>query len=78
MFSIFTYEAAGASDARLSLRPLMGEIYAGLGQITLRERKDVSEWFSSFRGAPLGASPESIAPQSLWKNGFRACAFRAK
>lgn len=30
---------------------------------------------SSFRG-PRSASPESIGPQSLQKNGFRVCVLR--
>ena len=30
---------------------------------------------SSFRGAPLGASPESISPSAPWPNGFRVRCF---
>jgi hypothetical protein len=38
MFFIFTYEAAGASVARLSLRPLFrrDKIHASLGRLALR------------------------------------------
>src|SRR6185295_18320570 len=32
---------------------------------------------SSFRGAPIGANPESISPSALWLDGFRARASRA-
>ena len=31
----------------------------------------------SFRGAPLGANPESISPQSVWPDGFRVRASHA-
>ena len=68
------HETAGAARTRHSLRPLIGEgdtFKAKLARNARREREGV---FSSFRDAPLGAGPESIAQQSWWINGFRACA----
>jgi hypothetical protein len=66
------HETAGAARTRHSLRPLFFEgdtFKAKLARNARREREGV---FSSFRDAPLGAGPESIAQQSWWINGFRA------
>jgi hypothetical protein len=66
------HETAGAARTRHSLRPLNSEVAkdpANLGRNAPREREDVcllleNQISPSFRGAPLGASPESIVRQS--------------
>jgi hypothetical protein len=64
-FFTFAREAAGASDARLSLRPLLlGAALAKLGRMTPRECGRSSAKTSSFRGDASVADPRCAIGES--------------
>jgi hypothetical protein len=63
VFSIFTRKAAGASDARSSLRPLFwkGDVWKSSG---VSRRGNEKAYLNGFRHSAtrMSANPESISP----------------